>query len=237
VEPKIFISHASSDREIATEIADSLRRVGLTPWLDTREISPGDSFLAQMNTGLGTAGYVLLLVSAAAHASKWVSREWLAALASESTVLVPILLDDSGLPPLLKDIVYIDGRRDRARAIEKILQFFEKETEASGQAVTRDVGSADPGLSILTRRQLRLVAARCLDGPGLEAFCFDADINPNDLRGESVHEKLVALLHSVARDGLLRNFSRWLELERSRCVRHQVAELRSTSDWDWAAQP
>src|SRR5438105_4129982 len=89
VEPRVFISHASRDRDFASRIAEALQRDGLRPWLDTQEISPGDSFLAQMNAGLGAAGYVLLLVSAAAHVSQWVTREWLAALANEATVLVP----------------------------------------------------------------------------------------------------------------------------------------------------
>lgn len=237
VQTRVFISHASSDSGFATEIATSLEQTGLKPWLDTKEISPGDSFLAAMNAGLGAAGYVLLLVSAASHASRWVSREWLAALANEATVLVPVLLDDTGLPPLLKDLVYIDARRDHVRAIEEILQFFDKETERPRQPVVRDAASPDPGLGALTRRQLRMVAARCLDGQGLTAFCFDADLNPNELRGESVHDRLVALLHSVTRDGLLKKFSRWLELERSRCVKQQVAELRQTPGWDWAAEP
>jgi hypothetical protein len=234
MEPKIFISHSSSDRDFAGEIADSLQRVGLTPWLDTREISPGDSFLAQMNAGLGAAGYVLLLLSAASHSSRWVRREWLATLADEATVLVPILLDDSGLPPLLKDIVYIDARRDRARAIEEIIQFFKRETERSRPPVTRDVAPAYHGLlSALTPRQLRMVAVRCLDGSGLAAFCLDADIDPNDLRGESVNERLVALMHSIIRDGLLDKFGLWLEFERPRCVTHQISELRRAPGWDW----
>ncbi len=54
--PQVFISHASSDKDFASKIADSLQRIGLKPWLDMREISPGDSFLEQMNAGLGTAG-------------------------------------------------------------------------------------------------------------------------------------------------------------------------------------
>jgi TIR domain len=235
VEPRIFISHASSDRDFAVELAETLRHAGLEPWIDTQEISPGDSFLAQMNAGLGTAGYVLLLVSAAAHVSRWVTREWLAALANEATVLVPVLLDDSGLPPLLKDIVYIDARQNRAAAIEAVLQFFTKETERPQAPARRETAPAEPGLSALNRRQLRMVAARCVDGLGLEAFCFDADINPNDLRGESVNEQLVALLHSISRDGLLKKFGRWLELERRRCVTNQIAELRSTPGWDWDA--
>lgn len=153
-------------------------------------------------------------------------------------MLVPILLDDSGLPPLLKDIVYIDARRDRARAIEEILQFFKKEIERPLPSVTRDVTRADLGLlSALTPRQLRMVAVRCLDGPGLMAFCLDAYIDPNDLRGESVNEKLVALMHSIIRDGLLSKFGLWLEFERPRCVTHQVAELRSAPGWDWDANP
>jgi hypothetical protein len=222
---------------MASQIAELLQEAGLNPWLDLQEISPGDSFLDQMSSGLGASGYVILLVSAAAHASRWVSREWLAALADEATVLLPILLDDSGLPPLLKDIVYIDARQDRKRAIVETLNFFQREMERPPRQVTRDTSANDQNLGVLTRRQLRLVAARCLDGSGLQSFCFDADINPNELRGESVHEKIVTLMHYVARDGALERFHRWLELERTRCVKFQIGELRSSDGWDWAAYP
>jgi TIR domain len=230
---KIFISYSSADSAVAKEIWTDLEGAGLKTWLDKREIRPGDSFLEKMNTGLGEASYLLLLCSRESASSHWVRREWMSALAGRGTVVIPILLDDSEVPPLLKDIVHIDLRPDRKAGIQQIVQFFQAEQEEINPFAVRSI---EFSLKKASRRQLRLVATRCLDDAGLRSFCFDASLDPGSLGGASVHEKLVSLLHVTALEGLLPQFAQWLESEKKRCVQQQVRELQTESSWNWGVE-
>jgi hypothetical protein len=123
VNTRIFVSYSHRDQEVARQIVLTLKKEGLKPWLDEEEIGPGDSFIEGMNRGLGDASYVLLLLSTASVNSFWVSREWMAELATRATVVVPIVLDDCDVPPLLRDIVHFDLRNDRASGVQKIVDF------------------------------------------------------------------------------------------------------------------
>lgn len=78
----IFISYTHQDADAARAIRSALDGAGLKPWLDEREISPGDSFLKCMNDGLTVADYVVVLFSQASLQSHWVEREWMSSLAA-----------------------------------------------------------------------------------------------------------------------------------------------------------
>ena len=87
------------------------------------------------------------------------------------------------------------------------------------------------GLGAASRRKVRLVALACIDDAALNAFCFDAGIDPRSLAGASLHDKVVALLHRADREDLLDSFIEWIELEHGRCVAAQLKRLASSSDW------
>lgn len=225
----IFISYSHPDASIAQRIASALEFAGLAPWIDQQEIQPGDSFIEGMSEGLGEASYVLLLLSRAAAVSKFVNREWMSALASKTITLVPVLLDDAEVPMLLRDIVYIDLRHDLEAGIARVVEFFRRETRQPSVRLLRSTAL----LTTASRRQLRLVAMRCLDEAGLRGFCFDSDIDPNRLGGASVNERLLSLLHLVANEGLADRFAEWLEAERERCVRKSIEQLQTLPSWSW----
>jgi hypothetical protein len=181
-----------------------------------------------MNTGLAEASYVLVLFSESSAKSKWVNREWMSALAGETPVL-PVLLDGGELPAILKDVVYFDLRIDQPAGIQKIVQFFETELRpvltSTSQALT------ESPLKAANRRQLRLIAVRCLDESGVSAFCFDAEIK--SLRGTSVIDRVLSLLHEVANDGLTTQFANWILIEKRRCTENRITELKAAGEWDW----
>src|SRR5712691_12860113 len=54
--PKVFLSHASEDKEFVLDFASRLRRRGVDVWLDRWEILPGDSFVDKIfDEGLAQA--------------------------------------------------------------------------------------------------------------------------------------------------------------------------------------
>jgi len=230
---RIFISYAHADAAIAEVVVGVLAEIGLAPWLDRSEVRPGDSFVDKMNQGLGRASYVVLLLSRAALASHWVSREWMSALAAAETVILPLLIEDCDIPPLLRDIVYIDLRRDRDVGLASLRSFFLKEREPA--AATPEFRGGSDGLNLreVSRRTLRLLALRCMSEANLDAFLFDAEVDAGMLQGSSLHERITSLLVRVASDGVLGQFADWLALEPgcTRCVSNELKKLREQEPW------
>jgi hypothetical protein len=226
---KIFVSYSHEDASPATQITRALEEAGFRLWIDQQEIRPGDSFLERMNEGLEDASYFLLLLSSAAVSSRWVTKEWMATLASGGTVIIPVRLDDTPLPLLLRDVVYVDMRPNMHAGVEEIVRFFRREISEVSPRLRTSVFS----LKHLSRRQLRLLALACLDELGLSSFCFDSQLDPRSLSGSSVHEKLVYLMHVAASEGLLESFAEWLEAERSKCLKQQIKTLENTPAWNW----
>lgn len=228
---RIFISYARADERIARQLFDRLAAAGLQPWLDLREMALGDSIAGGIGAALSEASYLLLLVSHAAMESRWVDIEWKAALASPGTVIIPILVDDTEAPILLRDRIHADLRQDVAAGIEQVVMFFARETRVPPKTAMRGPDAAY-ALSKVSRRILRLVALHCVDDTSLKAFCFDAQIDPGALAGASLHEKILSLLHRAGQDGVVADFADWLELERDLCVKARLRELEKSPQWN-----
>jgi TIR domain len=225
---KVFISYSRQDEQVADRIVSNLDGLGLDVWVDRREIQPGDSFLNKMNQGLGSANYILVLFSNASLQSQWVEREWMSGLANHGTTLIPIRLESEAIPPLLKDIVYIDFVQDQQKGLESLKSFFQREfslVPLSPQDVSRR-DSIPLLLQEATRRELRLVAQRCVSEDNFMSFLFDEDIDPSAIGGNSLNERLVNLLHFTNTEGILKDFAVWLNRERKRCVENQLKLIR-----------
>jgi serine/threonine protein kinase len=91
----VFISHASEDKlTVALPIAKELQRAGLSVWLDSHELTLGDSLRAKIDEGLANSRFGAVILSEAFFAKDWPQRELNALVALESTsrkVLLPVL--------------------------------------------------------------------------------------------------------------------------------------------------
>lgn len=110
---RIFLSHNHHDKPIVEAVAQKLATIfGQDQvFYDSWSIRPGDGIIDMMNKGLGTSEFVFLFVSACSLASSMVQLEWQNALYSainNETRLIPIRIDDSDMPPVLRQILFID---------------------------------------------------------------------------------------------------------------------------------
>jgi hypothetical protein len=125
----VFLSHNSKDKPIASEIGLFLAAEGESVWFDAWKIPVGKSISASVSDALAASSHLLLLWSKNAKRSRWVRREVFAAISDEiesgEIVLVPVCLDKTPLPPLLRDLKYIryEGgtEADRRQIISAIL--------------------------------------------------------------------------------------------------------------------
>jgi TIR domain len=91
----IFISYDSEDRPIAQKFADALESRGWSVWWD-REIPLGKAFDQVIEEELNAARCVIVLWSKQSVRSRWVKTE--AAAAADRECLLPVLIDDVGIP-------------------------------------------------------------------------------------------------------------------------------------------
>jgi len=93
----VFVSHSSSDAEIATAYADALETAGYKAWISSRDIRPGASWQAEIARALSSAQAVVFLLSAAAAESPQVRKE-ITFAESLRKPLLPIVLADCPFP-------------------------------------------------------------------------------------------------------------------------------------------
>lgn len=90
---KVFISHASEDKDLARTLSRFLRDAGLEVWSD-EDIMPGDNWAQKVSQALNASEAMVVLVSTAALNSDLVRREIEFALGTEAyrKRLVPVFV-------------------------------------------------------------------------------------------------------------------------------------------------
>lgn len=132
---KIFISHSSLDKPFVDRLAADLCKHGLPVWYDKLDIQIGDSIPGKINDGIAGAKYFLIVLSPHSVGSKWVREELNSALmkqvASGGTFIVPVLLKDCDVPPLLSHRRFADFRSDYDAPLAEIFSMWSKDYSAS----------------------------------------------------------------------------------------------------------
>jgi len=111
-QPLVFITHSSKDKDKANELCRELRRRGLRIWIDQEQIGYGDSVPGKIANGLESCDVLLVLISHNLLESSWCRVEYESLLAREietgRTSVIPVRLDNSGIPTLLNAKRYLN---------------------------------------------------------------------------------------------------------------------------------
>ena len=110
--PKVFISHASEDKDrFVLDFARRLRQVGVEAWLDRWELQPGDSLVDRIfEEGIASADAFVIVLSNVSVDKKWVREELNAAVVrrlSDGTRLLPVVLDGVHVPQSLRATIWV----------------------------------------------------------------------------------------------------------------------------------
>jgi len=110
---KIFLSHNHADKPLVEPVAMRLRDIfgQEEVFYDDWSIQPGDSIIEKMSQGLEAPEFVFFFVSAASLRSGMVRLEWQNALYEASqgrTRVVPVRMDESQMPAVLRQTLFID---------------------------------------------------------------------------------------------------------------------------------
>jgi HJR/Mrr/RecB family endonuclease len=121
----VFVSHASTDKAVAREVADALRTAGVKVWLDSWEFEQGDSIADLLNKSLAACDILLVLLSPASVRSRWVQSELASALEGElhsrSITVVGALVKNCEIPVALSNRLYFDLTERKKHALETLI--------------------------------------------------------------------------------------------------------------------
>jgi hypothetical protein len=114
-EPTVFLSYAHTDSSIVRRVAEGLTAAGVRAWSPEVELKPGVDWLLELERELSIADFVVFFISPESVESPWVSQEMQIALHRKlsgegGAVVLPVLLRDADVPPLLRQFRWVDLR-------------------------------------------------------------------------------------------------------------------------------
>lgn len=223
---EIFISYARHDTAIADRVSEALAKADIPFQRDVLALKPGDDFIDWMSRSIEQATYLILLVSNASMASDFVGQEWRSALAS-GTLVIPVRLDDTPVPALLRSVVYVDMRD--GSGLEELVKVFVDEGTEIPIATMGASSSSEVISSKLTPRRLRRAMLHCFDETDFKSVLFEFDMSPNDIGGDSLSSQLISVLEILKRDDELDELIRHIATE-DRLERCMVKYLEKSPD-------
>lgn len=124
--PVVFLSYSQSHRDIVQSFANGLRKEGIEVWFDQDRLSLGASIITEISRGLDSADFLAFFISKDSTQSKWALEELNVMMARRisgkgGAVILPILLEDTTVPALLRDVKYLDLRNgDVDRGVQEL---------------------------------------------------------------------------------------------------------------------
>jgi hypothetical protein len=171
--PKVFVSHASEDKErFVLDFATKLRAKGIDAWLDKWEILPGDSLIDKLfEEGIKNAQAVIVVVSNFSVNKPWVREELNAATVKRingKSKLIPVVIDDCQVPEALQSTVWEKVKdlnsydAELERIVSAIFEHREKPPIGAPPAYTRSAVSIIPGLTRVDSLVLKLLGEHAI---------------------------------------------------------------------------
>lgn len=159
---RVFLSYSRTEMYYAEAVTKSLQDIGFQVWFDLQQLEPGCVWEEEIEHGLAESKELVLIVSRAALASRWVAQEWQYAIDHGLKIHLVIFeavqkdgyryLDKNNkrVPintPALFDAAdnIIDGRRNFSRTISRLARAIQ------GDDIPRDSVPTPNRLGIPTR--------------------------------------------------------------------------------------
>jgi len=128
---KVFVSHSSKDKEIVERISYDLIKNNIPVWLDSYELSIGDSLYDKIFSGLNESNFIVVVISSNYNNSFWTSKEFKTILAKEERdkkkYLIPIRIDSTIVPLEIADRLHQNFQDDFQNSIKQLVRFLKKQ--------------------------------------------------------------------------------------------------------------
>jgi hypothetical protein len=125
--PTVFLSYARADSALVQQVADGLAEAGVQVWLD-KMLKAGSNWMQEIERELSAADFVAFFISPHSVESTWAKQELQVALHRQMSgeggaVVLPVILEDADVPPLLRQYQWIDLRSGNVeKGIRQLLE-------------------------------------------------------------------------------------------------------------------
>jgi hypothetical protein len=144
-------------------LAEELTRTGLRVWLDQWEIRVGDSIVRKINEGISTSDYLVVVLSKASVNSPWVQEELssgiLRTIQSQGAFILPLVVEDCEIPPLLAHRRYADFRKDKYVGLSELLEAIRLPEDRLNTELEEHLGRFDELAQEIRRASMMGIAA------------------------------------------------------------------------------
>lgn len=126
-EAKVFLSYAHADSSIVRQVANRLTEAGIRIWWDADNLKPGNVWMQEIEWQLSAADFIVFFISSSSVKGGWTQQEVQIALHQQlsgegGAVMLPVLLEDAEVPPLLRQVQWVDLRdRKIEKAVKQIV--------------------------------------------------------------------------------------------------------------------
>lgn len=114
INASVFLSYNHKDKEMVHEIARRLEELKFHVWLDEWDLKIGDSLFERISESINQVDFLAAFISENSLNSPWCQKELSLAMAGEvstkAITVLPVLLDDVGMPASLADKFYLDAK-------------------------------------------------------------------------------------------------------------------------------
>lgn len=128
---RIFISYTSADEPFVDRLSTDLGSYSANIFYAKWSIKVGDSIVDKINQGLSSHDNLVVILSKASVRSEWVKRELNSSLMRQlkdrEIRILPVLMEECDIPPLLADIKYADFRLDYNKGFTSLLDAFQED--------------------------------------------------------------------------------------------------------------
>lgn len=147
----VFISYSQKDKERVSLFASLMTQNGFDVWMDVKKISLGESIVSAISNGLDNSDIYMVFISNNSNQSSWVTEELNIALTknieTKKPQIVPVLLDNCKIPPILTGRLYLDARDSIQNALKNIKKEFNLSSSLSQKVSSPILSSIVFGLS------------------------------------------------------------------------------------------
>ena len=120
MKPNIFMSYSRREVGFVDDLTHRLEKEGFKIWLDYRSLVPGTAWAGQIDKGLDESQVILLVVSKASMASKYVELEWRRVI-KETRRIVLVIFEAVDLPKELEQYEWVDFRGNYEAGIKELV--------------------------------------------------------------------------------------------------------------------
>ena len=183
--PLIFLCHASEDKAIVEKLYDNLTEKNYHPWLDQKDILPGQDWNAEIKKAMKKAAFTLVCLSDQSVRKRgYVNKEikWAIdrqdEMLTEDIFIIPVKLNPCELPDCLENIQWVD--LFHKNGFQRLTQAIDYQLKRIKSEFVSDVpdnpgnpffyGGAVPSSLFYGRKDVLSAIEGCITGKTLQSF-------------------------------------------------------------------